>query len=74
MAVQAVEVAPIRYVPDDRDRSAAWLGIPYAEVGDPLHHAEHALTGEPVFHQLLHCAIVHAQTEEQQLGQGCKSR
>ena len=48
MAVQAAEVAPVREVPDDDHWSASGLRIPHPEMGDTLHHVEHALADERV--------------------------
>jgi len=49
MAVQAVEVAPVGEVPDYGYWSAGGLWIPYSEIGNSPHHAEHAFTEKRVF-------------------------
>ena len=49
MAVQAVEVASVGEVPDNSYWSASGLWIPYSEIGNSLHHAEHAFTDKRVF-------------------------
>jgi len=48
MTVQAVEVTSVREVPDNGYWSAGGLGIPYSEIGNSLHHAQHAFTDKRV--------------------------
>lgn len=70
MAVETVEVAPVCEVPDNGYRSACGLWMPYPEIGDSLHHAEHAFADEWVLQQPFRCAAIDSETEEKQMNQG----
>lgn len=44
MTVEAVEVASVSEVPDNSYWGAGGLWVPYSEVGNALHDAEHTFT------------------------------